>query len=147
MGRIKTSTDDLQLLARLMRAEAEGEGELGMLMVGNVITNRVYANCGEFKGIRSIRDIVNRDLGNECATGFEAICKPYFWQGAREKELRLARRSAGGEQTHPATHALWFFRPPGQNCPSTWWGRPLTGQFKKHCFYLADVQVCPRVFS
>ena len=147
MGRIKASTDDLKLLARLMRAEAEGEGELGMLMVGNVIVNRIYGNCAEFVDLRSIRDLVNRDLATECRTGFEAICKPYFWQGAREREIRLARRMVQGEQQHPATHALWFFRPPGDVCPPTWWGRPLVGQFKKHCFYLADAEVCPRVFS
>ncbi|MFZ5825292.1 MAG: cell wall hydrolase, partial [Bacillota bacterium] len=73
MGRIKTSREDLELMARLMRAEAEGEGELGMLMVGNVITNRIYANCGEFKGLRSVRDLVNRDLADQCRTGFEAV--------------------------------------------------------------------------
>lgn len=147
MGRIKTTSEDLQLMARLMRAEAEGEGELGMLMVGNVITNRIYANCGEFRDLRSVRDLINRDLANECRTGFEAVCKPYFWQRAREREIRLARRNARGEQQHPATHALWFHRPPGQSCPSYWWGRPLSGQYKNHCFYLADVQQCPRVFS
>lgn len=146
MGRIKASREDLEMMARLMRAEAEGEGELGMLMVGNVITNRVHANCGEFEGLRSIRDLVNRDLSNRCRTGFEAVCKPYFWQGAREKEIRLARRNVQGEQQHPASHALWFFRPDGP-CPSAWWGRPLVGQYKKHCFYLADARLCPRVFS
>lgn len=147
MGRIKASTDDLKLMARLMRAEAEGEGELGMLMVGNVITNRVYANCGEFKDLRSIKDLVDRDMATNCRTGFEAVCKPYFFQGAREREVRLAKRSVRGEQQHPATHALWFFKPPGQNCPAQWWGRPLVGQYKNHCFYLADARECPRVFS
>ena len=36
------------MLARLMRAEAEGEGELGMLMVGNVGVNRVRGDCMDF---------------------------------------------------------------------------------------------------
>jgi len=146
IGRIKTSRQDLELMARLMRAEAEGEGDLGMLMVGNVITNRVYANCAEFQGLRSVQDIINRDLANQCRTGFEAVCKPYFWQGARERDIRLAERNARGERQHPATFALWFHKPPGQACPATWWGRPLAGQYKNHCFYLADAQVCPRVF-
>ena len=34
---------EVSLLARLMRAEAESEGKLGMLMVGNVGVNRVLA--------------------------------------------------------------------------------------------------------
>ena len=146
MSRIKTPREEMEVLARLMRAEAEGEGDLGMLMVGNVIVNRVIANCGEFEDLRSVQDIINRDLSNECRTGFEAVCKPYFWQGAREKEVRLARRAAMGERTHPATHALWFFKPEGP-CPQYWWGRPLIGQYKSHCFYLADAQVCPLVFG
>jgi len=146
MGRIKTTSEDLQLMARLMRAEAEGEGELGMLMVGNVITNRIYANCGEFRDLRSVRDLINRDLSNNCRTGFEAVCKPYFWQRAREREIRLARRNARGERYHPATFALWFFKPPGQSCPATWWGQPNAGAYKNHCFYLADPEQCPRVF-
>lgn len=147
MGRIKATTDDLKLMARVMRAEAEGEGELGMLMVGTVITNRIAGNCGEFRDLRSVRDLVDRDLATECLTGFEAICRPYFWQGARDRDIRLARRNANGEKQHPATYALWFFKPPGPECPPEWWGQPLAGQYKNHCFYLADPQVCPLVFS
>lgn len=146
MGRIRTNTADMELLARLMRAEAEGEGDLGMLMVGNVVVNRVAANCAEFTDLRSIRDLVGRDQATQCRTGFEAICKPYFYQGPREKDIRLARRVAKGERQHPATYALWFFRPEGP-CPAQWWGRPLVGQYKAHCFYQADSQTCPLVFS
>ena len=51
---IKYNTKDLELLARLMRAEALGEGNLGMLMVGNVIVNRAIASCDIFKDIRTL---------------------------------------------------------------------------------------------
>ena len=43
---------ELDLLARIMRAEALGEGNLGMLMVGNVVANRVLADCLTFKNVR-----------------------------------------------------------------------------------------------
>lgn len=46
------------MLARLLRAEAEGEGELGMLMVGNVGVNRVLGNCLDFRNIRSLPDMI-----------------------------------------------------------------------------------------
>ena len=36
MSIIQYTKKEAELLARLMRAEAESEGELGMLMVGNV---------------------------------------------------------------------------------------------------------------
>ena len=55
---IKYSNKELDLCARLMRAEAQAEGELGMLMVGNVIVNRAIANCLDFKNIRSITDAI-----------------------------------------------------------------------------------------
>ena len=41
MSIIKTTSKERDLLASLMRAEAIGEGNLGMLMVGNVGVNRV----------------------------------------------------------------------------------------------------------
>lgn len=37
MPRVQYTSSDVDLVARMMRAEAEGEGRLGMLMVGNVI--------------------------------------------------------------------------------------------------------------
>ena len=54
MAVIKANEADVRLLAQLMRAEAEGEGDLGMLMVGDVGVNRVRSNCLDFRGIRSI---------------------------------------------------------------------------------------------
>ena len=42
---INYTTKELDLLARIMRAEALAEGNLGMLMVGNVVVNRAIANC------------------------------------------------------------------------------------------------------
>ena len=39
MAVVKHTTADLNLMARLLRAEAEGEGQQGMLLVGNVRRN------------------------------------------------------------------------------------------------------------
>ena len=128
------------MLARLMRAEAEGEGELGMLMVGNVGVNRVRGNCLDFKNIRSIPDMVYQSPG-----GFEAIQKSYFYQKARDRDVRLAERAVGGERQHPASNALWFFRPAG-NCPATWWDQTHSGRFKNHCFYIPQQGECPNVY-
>ena len=55
---INYTTKELELMARIMRAEALSEGDLGMLMVGNVVTNRVLANCLTFKNIRSVTDAI-----------------------------------------------------------------------------------------
>ncbi|WP_438446436.1 cell wall hydrolase [Gorillibacterium sp. sgz5001074] len=138
---IKANSNHVRLLARLMRAEAEGEGELGMLMVGNVGVNRVKANCLDFKEIRDLQQMVYQRPG-----GFEATVKGYFYQRARDREIRLAQRVINGERQHPASNALWFFRPEG-GCPGQWYDQPNTGRFKKHCFFAPTSQNCPRVYS
>lgn len=63
MAIISYTEKEIDLLARLMRAEAVGEGNLGMLMVGNVIVNRALANCLDFKKINSISQVVYQNPG------------------------------------------------------------------------------------
>jgi N-acetylmuramoyl-L-alanine amidase len=140
MAVVKAKSEDIKLLARLLRAEAEGEGELGMLLVGNVGVNRVRSNCIDFKNIRSIPQMVYQSPG-----GFEATQKGYFYQKARESELRLARRAVNGERRHPATNSLWYFRPTG-GCPAEWWNQRHTGKYKAHCFYSPTRADCPGVY-
>ena len=118
------------MLARLIRAEAESDGDLGMLMVGNVGVNRVRAGCLDFTDIRTISQMVFQSPG-----GFEATQFGYFYQAARENELRLARQVINGKTFHPASHALWFYNPFDSGCRSQWFGQWNTGRFKSHCFY------------
>jgi N-acetylmuramoyl-L-alanine amidase len=92
MAVVKASSSDLDLLARLLRAEAEGEGEQGMLLVGNVGINRLRANCSDFKGLRTIPQMVYQPHA------FEATTKGYFYQRARTAEKRLAQRTINGER-------------------------------------------------
>lgn len=82
MAVVKATSEDIKLLARLLRAEAEGEGELGMLLVANVGVNRVRGNCIDFKNIRTISQMVFQSPG-----GFEATQKGYFYQKARDSKL------------------------------------------------------------
>ncbi|CDQ38257.1 cell wall hydrolase [Virgibacillus salexigens] len=140
MAVVKHTDKDVALLARLMRAEAEGDGDLGMLMVGNTGINRVISDCLDFTDIRTINDMVYQSPG-----GFEATQKGYFYQRARESEKRLARRVIQGERQHPATNSLWFFMPAGA-CPAQWYGQSNVGRFKSHCFFAPTAEECPSVF-
>lgn len=140
MAVIRTTNEDVQLLARLMRAEAEGEGDLGMLMVGNVGVNRVRGNCLDFKPITNVRQMVYQTPG-----GFEAIQKGYFYQRARPNEIRLARKVINGQRFHPASFSLWFFKPP-RDCPAQWYNQPNAGRFKSHCFFQPNPGECPEVY-
>lgn len=140
MAVVKATSKDTDLLARLIRAEAEGEGVLGMMMVGNVGVNRVRSNCLDFRNIRTIPQMVFQSPG-----GYEAVQKSYFYQRARDKERRLARRVINGERQHPASNALWFYRPTG-TCPPQWYNQRNTGRYKAHCFFAPTPSDCPRVY-
>ncbi|MDP4084139.1 MAG: cell wall hydrolase [Bacillota bacterium] len=140
MGVVKARESDINLFARLLRAEAEGEGTLGMLLVGNVGINRIRANCSDFKGLRTIPQMVYQPHA------FEATQKGYFYQAAREREKRLARKAINGERYWPAKFSLWYFRPQG-DCPKNWYGQPLVARYKKHCFYEPTAETCQNVYN
>jgi N-acetylmuramoyl-L-alanine amidase len=139
MAVVRAREQDITLLARLLRAEAEGEGIRGMQLVGNVGINRIRANCSDFKGLRTIPQMVFQPHA------FEATIHGYFYQKAREKERRLARRSVQGERYWPAKFSLWYFRPPG-NCPATWYGQPFVSRYKRHCFYQPTAETCEQIY-
>ncbi|MDY0406620.1 cell wall hydrolase [Virgibacillus sp. 179-BFC.A HS] len=140
MAVVKATESDINLLARLLRAEAEGEGNLGMLLVGNVGINRVRADCSDFTGIHSISQMVYQPHA------FEAVTHGYFYQRARESEKKLARRVVKGERFWPAKYSLWYFRPEG-DCPSTWYDQPFVSRYKLHCFYEPTGEECSAVYS
>jgi len=141
MGIIKYTSKERDLLARLMRAEAVGEGDLGMLMVGNVTVNRAIANCLTFKNIRTVSEAIYQNPG-----GFSGVDSPLFFSNPTTKEQSLADRVLKGEYYHPATHALWFYAPSGKDsCKATWWEQRNSGRYKSHCFYEPDPGVCVQI--
>lgn len=139
---INYNTKELDLMARLMRAEALGEGNLGMLMVGNVIVNRAIADCDVFKDIRSIYDVIYQTPG-----GFSGTKSSLFYGSSTTQEKDLAKRCLKGEYYHPATHSLWFYAPSkGKGCNSTFLSQPIAGSYKNHCFYRPPAGVCPQLY-
>ncbi|CAM5717117.1 Cell wall hydrolase CwlJ [Streptomyces afghaniensis] len=144
MARIAYRDADIDLMARMMRAEAEGEGNQGMLYVGNVIVNRVVGDCLDFKDLRTVEQVIFHVQGGNYS--FEAVQKGnVFYQRARESERRLALQNVKYWRDHPAKFALWYFNPSGP-CPSTWYDQPFTGQFKQHCFYEPKAGTCESVY-
>ena len=142
MSIIAYTTKERDLLARLMRAEAIGEGDLGMLMVGNVGVNRAIANCLDFKNITSITNMIYQSPG-----GFTGVDSPLFFSSPTTTERNLADRVLKGEYYHPATNALWFYAPSsGASCQNTWWGQELAGKYKNHCFYKPAEGTCTELY-
>ena len=141
MAIIKHTEKERDLLARLMRAEAVGEGDLGMLMVGNVVVNRSLANCLTFKNIRSVSEAIYQE------NQFSGTDSPLFFSNPTTLEKNLADRVLRGEYYYPATNALWFYAPTaGPGCKSTWWGQSYAGRYKSHCFYNPVQGLCVELY-
>lgn len=140
MAIIKHTTAERDLLARIMRAEAVGEGKLGMLMVGNVVVNRGIADCLTFKNVNSIYNVIYQP------NQFSGTSSSLFFSNPTTKEKELADRVIKGEYFYPATNALWFYAPSGSdNCKSLWYEQELAGRYKSHCFYKPDSGVCKSI--
>ncbi len=138
---IKHTTKELDLLARIMRAEALNEGNLGMLMVGNVVINRAISNCLTFTNIRTITDAIYQ------ANQFVGTKSSLFQSAATTAEKNLAKRVINGEYYHPATHALWFYAPnQNSSCKQTWYEQSLAGKYKNHCFYEPAQGICQELY-
>ena len=141
MAIIQHTEKERDLLARLMRAEAVGEGDLGMLMVGNVVVNRSLANCLTFKNIRSVSEAIYQE------NQFSGTDSPLFFSNPTTLEKNLADRVLRGEYYYPATNALWFYAPTaGTGCKSTWWGQSYAGRYKSHCFYNPAQGLCVELY-
>ena len=139
---VSYTNKDLDLLARIMRAEALNEGDLGMLMVGNVVINRVLADCYTFKTVNNIRDVIyqkNQFVGTDSSL---------FQATPTSLEQRLAKRVLDGEYYYPATNALWFYAPSkGKDCSSTWYSQDLAGKYQNHCFYKPKIGECKTIYN
>lgn len=130
MPRIKSTTAEVTLLARLMKSEALGEGRFGMMLVGNVGVNRVIASCGLHRNLTSIKQMVYQDPG-----GFEGVNTPLFNEPVTSLHRKLAKRTIDFWKAHPATRALYFRNPgAGNPCGEEFFG-VFSGRFKSHCFY------------
>ncbi|NLA33870.1 MAG: cell wall hydrolase [Tenericutes bacterium] len=142
MSLITYTPKELDLLARLMRAEAIGEGALGMLMVGNVVVNRILANCLTFKDINTVTEAIFQSPG-----GFVGTTSPLFLNSATTYEKSLAEKVLNGQYFYPATHALWFYAPTeGTACVNFWYEQELVGRYKNHCFYRPIAGACEELY-
>ena len=113
----------------MIKAEALGEGQEGMLLVGNVGVNRVAAVCDVFKNVVTITEAIYQK------NAFAGVGTDLFNGPVNTKEKELALKTIKGYRNAPATYALWF-KNPGDNvtCPKTFYGE-FSGRFKNHCFY------------
>lgn len=129
LARIKYIKSDIELLARIMRAEALGEGDTGMLLVGNVVVNRAIAQCGAFKKVDTISKVIYQK------GQFEGVGTALFRSAPTNRQKKLAKMCLEYYTKWPARRALFFKNPgKGNPCPKIFYG-PLIGRYKQHCFF------------
>ena len=135
---INYTKEEVDMLARIMRSEALAEGNLGMLLVGNVVINRALVSCYTFKKVRTISDVINQP------NQFSGIKSPLYEAKSTTSEKNLAKRILKGEYFFPAENALWF-KSTSNNCDKQWYNQQLAGKYKNHCFYNPDFDNCQKL--
>ena len=132
-----------ELLARLIRCEAGGEGENGMKAVANVIMNRVNVSYGEYlrTGQGVLRKVVFQPYQFTCAlTTINGQVNPQTIYAVEPDELnyQIADWALSGNKLWGVNSALWYYNPFSPNCavyfPATKTGVYVT-RIVQHCFY------------
>lgn len=132
---------NLEILARILKCEAGGEGEDGMKAVACVVMNRVEITYGEYGRLEStIRAVVFQPGQFDCVR--ETIAGRYNQQNIynmRPEQIQydIANWAIAGNRLTNLGFALWYFNPHQVTCreyfPSN------VGRFVirigDHCFY------------
>lgn len=118
-----TASGDVDLLARLISAEARGEPYTGQVAVGAVVLNRVESP--NFPN--SISGVIYQ------SGAFTCLNDGQFWQPVADSAYQAARDALNGWD--PSGGALYYFNP--DTATSAWiWSRPLITIIGKHRFCL-----------
>lgn len=118
------SGGDLELLARIIRAEAEAEPYTGQVAVGSVILNRVQNP----KFPKTIAGVVYQPKAFESVSNGQVNTPPSV--SAR----KAAQAAIGGWD--PSGGALFFFNPSKVGSRSYIWSRKVIQKIGKHVFAL-----------
>lgn len=131
---------ELDLLARIIKCEAGGEGETGMKAVATVIMNRVRQTVGEYGLYNDIPNVIYAPGQFDCAR--EYIRGEYNPQNiynipADQEHYDIAQWAVEGNKIPVLDQALWYFNPYTPDCKEQF--PNANGQFLirigQHCFY------------
>lgn len=121
IGQNSTPEGDLQLLARLISAEARGEPYIGQVAVGAVVLNRVEHPSFP----NTLADVIYQ------TDAFTCLYDGQFDEPVAESAYRAAQEAMDGYD--PSYGALYYFNP--VTATSEWiWSRPLIVTIGKHRF-------------
>ena len=132
-----------ELLARMIKCEAGGEGERGMKAVATVIMNRVHVSYGEYFRLcqGDLRKVLFQEGQFDCARS-ELNGRPNpqtIWASPPEDiHYQIADWALAGNRLWGVGASLWYFNPFQPTCPGMF-PRNGVGSFqvdiRDHCFY------------
>ncbi len=131
---------NLEILARIIKCEAGGEGETGMKAVACVVMNRVEVTYGEYGRLHTIRAVVYQPGQFDCVR--EEIRGSYNMQNIynmRPEQVHydIANWAIAGNRLTNLGFALWYFNPFAPTCRQNF--PSAVGEFAirigDHCFY------------
>lgn len=133
-----------ELFARMIKCEAEGEGDIGMKAVASVIMNRVHVPYGEYLTLNQgdLRRVLFQPYQFTCA--MEQVANEYNAQNIynmRPDEIHyeIADWALSGSTLNATANSLWYYNPFDPTC-AKYFPRTLTGalynQISEHCFYI-----------
>jgi N-acetylmuramoyl-L-alanine amidase len=135
--------DDRELLARIIKCEAGGEGENGMKAVASVVMNRVHVAYGEYARVcqGDLRKVIYQRGQFDCVRsvlGGKPNPQTIWANPPEEIHYQIADWALSGNRLYTTGSALWYFNPFSPTCPY-YFPYNRTGRFQvrigEHCFY------------
>jgi len=134
---------DRELLARIIKCEAGGQGENGMKAVASVVMNRVNVADGEYlrTGQGDLRKVILQPGEFTCVTAeLAGVANPQTIYSNTPEQIHydIADWAIAGNRLNTTGEALWYFNPFNPGCPYLF---PFngSGSFQvsvgDHCFY------------
>ncbi len=133
--------DNRELLARLIKCEAGGEGDAGMRAVASVVMNRVHASTGEYQrvGQGDIRKIIFQPGQFDCVMDTirgQPNMQTIYANPPEDIHYAIADWALGGGRLNASGTSLWYLNPYG-NCRVEF---PVKSgayhtRISLHCFY------------
>ncbi|QCX34553.1 cell wall hydrolase [Caloramator sp. E03] len=132
-----------ELFARLIKCEAEGEGEMGMKAVATVVMNRVHVSGGEYlrTGQGDLRRVILQPYQFTCALT-EVYGQPnaqnIYNMNPDQIHYDIADWALSGNKLTGTELALWYYNPYSPIC-ATYFPKNRSGVYNtrvaQHCFY------------
>ena len=133
-----------ELLARLIRCEAEGEGDNGMRAVSSVVMNRSTVPYGEFfrvSQVGDVRSIIEQPGQFTCLksmVGGQYNAQNVWNLDPQEVHYEIADWALSGNISSAAGNSLYYFNPYNPQCPPyfpTGGTGIIYNRVAQHCFY------------